>query len=95
MIKTVKKRVVLFLTMLLMLALVLTSCCMETSDAGGTNPFDDRFEEHYAGNGLRVFVDKQTGVCYLWRGIGNKGGLTVMVQPGGQPETYWEGKYAE
>ena len=40
---------------------------------------------------LVVFVDRETGVCYLWRKYMNAGGLTVMVDAEGNP-VIWEGK---
>lgn len=41
---------------------------------------------------LTIFVDRDTGVCYLWRKAMNAGGLTVMVDAEGNP-VIWEGEY--
>lgn len=87
-----KKFVSLALVMALLL-FALTSCGVETADAGSKSPFEDRFVKYYAGDYLYVYVDKGTGVCYLWKSIGEKGGLTVMFDEDGRPLTYWEEGY--
>ena len=84
-----KMRLVSLVLVLVMLTIAFAGCST-TSEAASPNPFEDRFERYYAGDSLYVFVDKGTGVCYLWRAIGNKGGLTVMLGEDGQPVTYWE-----
>ena len=46
-----------------------------------------RFEKVYsqgAGN-IKIFVDKQTGVNYLFCNDGYAGGLTVLVDKDGKP----------
>ena len=37
------------------------------------------------GNLREVWVDKQTGVTYLWMCSGSAGGLTVMLDAAGNP----------
>ena len=90
-----KMRVVSLILVLFMLAFTLASCGKESAEAGGKSPFEGRFASYYADNGLYVYVDKGTGVCYLWRYSGYKGGLTVMLDEDGRPLTYWEDGYDE
>ncbi len=42
-------------------------------------------EGTFSGNGFEVWVDKETGVNYLWRGAGYSGGLTVLLDREGKP----------
>lgn len=37
------------------------------------------------GTTVEILKDTQTGVCYLWRGGGYGGGLTVLVGADGKP----------
>ena len=49
---------------------------------------EDRFERIYSQGKLSVieiWVDKQTGVNYLFRRDGYSGGLTVLVDENGKP----------
>ena len=51
---------------------------------------NERFKRVYSqGNGLsgsfEIWVDKETGVNYLWRHEGYAGGLTVMLDKEGKP----------
>ena len=48
---------------------------------------DDRFEKVYKqGMGaIEVWVDKETGVNYLYRQSGYSGGLTVLLDKDGKP----------
>ena len=52
---------------------------------------DRRFEvvyEQYEQNILtatKIFVDKETGVNYLWHFEGNRSGLTVLLDKDGKP----------
>lgn len=36
-----------------------------------------------------ILMHKETGVCYMWRKMGNGAGLTVMLNPDGTPYV-WE-----
>ena len=50
----------------------------------------DRFERIYkegalGGDGFEIWVDKNTGVNYLWRCTGYAGGLTVLLDRDGKP----------
>ena len=42
-------------------------------------------ESALSGNGFEIWVDKQTGVNYLWRATGYAGGLTVLLDREGKP----------
>lgn len=49
---------------------------------------EDRFEKIYSQgtlSALEIWVDKQTGVNYLFRRDGYSGGLTVLVDENGKP----------
>ena len=51
---------------------------------------DERFiktysEGAFAGNGCEIWVDKETGVNYVWRATGYAGGLTVLLDREGKP----------
>ena len=51
---------------------------------------DDRFIKTYSQGGftnpqMQIWVDKQTGVNYLWTASGYAGGLTVMLNRDGSP----------
>ena len=48
---------------------------------------DNRFEKIYSqGMGsVEIWVDKQTGVNYIYRQSGYSGGLTVLVDADGKP----------
>lgn len=83
---------------LLFIVLAMTACSGPTAPAAAatpaeeSSPFYGRFTSHYAGQYIYVFVDEETGVCYMWRKYGYGGGLTVMVNPDGSPMIYEEGK---
>ena len=36
-------------------------------------------------NSMEIWVDKKTGVNYLWSGAGYAGGLTVLLDRDGKP----------
>ena len=48
---------------------------------------DNRFEKVYSqGMGaVEIWVDKKTGVNYIYRQSGHSGGLTVLVDTDGKP----------
>jgi len=49
---------------------------------------DDRFERIYKQGTMRIteiWVDRQTGVNYLYHSEGYSGGLTVMLDQDGKP----------
>ena len=51
---------------------------------------DDRFVKTYSqgsafGMLVEVWVDKKTGVNYLWQASGYGGGLTPLLKPDGTP----------
>ena len=48
----------------------------------------DRFEKVYSQgvmSTIEIWVDKETGVNYIFRHSGNAGGLTVLVDKDGKP----------
>ena len=48
----------------------------------------DRFEKIYSQgsvNVMEIWVDRETGVNYLFHGSGNAGGLTVLLDAEGKP----------
>lgn len=58
---------------------------------------DDRFIKVYSQNKLtspiEIWVDKETGVNYLYREDGYSGGLTVLVDKDGKPIVTDPNKY--
>ena len=53
---------------------------------------DNRFEKVYSQNGLsagtvEIWVDRETGVNYLYRASGYSGGMTVLLDREGKPVT--------
>ena len=62
---------------------------------------DDRFVKTYSqgspfGTLVEVWVDKETGVNYLWQASGYAGGLTPLLKPDGTPVvTSIPGRYDE
>ena len=42
-------------------------------------------ENAFSGHGFEIWVDKETGVNYVWRGSGYAGGLTVLLDKDGKP----------
>ena len=48
---------------------------------------DKRFVKTYSQgiNGVEIWVDKKTGVNYLYKSSGYSGGLTVLVDSEGKP----------
>ena len=50
---------------------------------------EDRFIKTYTqnalGSSIEIWVDKVTGVNYLYHGSGYGGGLTVLLKPDGTP----------
>ena len=50
---------------------------------------DERFEKIYSQGGFvtvtEIWVDKETGVNYIFHGSGNAGGLTPLLDRDGKP----------
>ena len=49
---------------------------------------NDRFEKVYSQGmltSMEIWVDKETGVNYLYRQSGNSGGMTVLLNKDGKP----------
>lgn len=49
---------------------------------------DQRFEQIYSQGAItltEIWVDKETGVCYLYHACGNSGGLTPLLGKDGKP----------
>ena len=77
----------------------LFSGCSSKSEKIVTSELDERFlilnDTNNGWSGYRqIIVDKETGVMYLFVGIGYRGGLTVMVDSEGNPLIY-NGEYGE
>ena len=53
--------------------------------ANNDNRFVKIYKEGAFGNGFEIWVDKETGVNYLWREGGYSGGLTVLLDRDGKP----------
>lgn len=84
-----KLRVVSLILVLVMVTVLLASCGA-TGEVSQTNPFDGRFTVHYIDIYHKVIVDKETGVCYLWREDYKCAGMTALLNADGTPVT-WEG----
>ena len=60
---------------------------------------EERFIKTYSqntfGSSIEVWVDKETGVNYLYHGSGYGGGLTVLLKPDGTPVVTPVSKYDE
>ena len=52
---------------------------------GNNNRFIKTYKAGAFGNGFEIWVDKETGVNYLWREGGYSGGLTVLLDRDGKP----------
>lgn len=56
---------------------------------GGRSPVsEDRFEKIYSQgivNVTEIWVDRETGVNYLYHASGNSGGMTVLLDAEGKP----------
>ena len=53
--------------------------------ANNDNRFVKIYKEGAFGHGFEIWVDKETGVNYLWREGGYSGGLTVLLDRDGKP----------
>ena len=53
--------------------------------ANNDNRFVKIYKEGAFGNGFEIWVDKETGVNYLWREGGYSGGLNVLLDRDGKP----------
>ena len=66
--------------------------CSRQSEVIKTTELDRRFKIiNDTNDGLgycNIIVDTETGVMYLFRGAGYRGGLTVMVDANGKPLIY-------
>lgn len=66
--------------------------CGRKNDVIKTTELDSRFKIiNDTNDGLgysQIIVDTETGVMYLFRGEGYRGGLTVMVDADGKPLIY-------
>ena len=49
----------------------------------------------FAGNHMAIYVDKETGVNYLFHASGYAGGLTPLLKPDGTPVVTPVNKYEE
>lgn len=81
-----------FLTVLLVVLVVsvLLSGCTP-SDVSVQDQIEERFDKYNMEHSLKIIVDKETGVCYLWQKSGYGVGMTVMLDADGMP-LLWEGE---
>lgn len=88
-----KKLISILLCLCMIFAL--TGCGSSTEEEE-ENVIGKRLEvvhsESHAPAHLSIVVDKETGVAYLWCGVGYKGGLTVMLDSEGKPLIWGEEK---
>ena len=87
------KKAVLILVLIVIVCSLMVGCSKNNLDSTANT---DRF--YYikdSSDGLSyndIIVDKTTGVMYLFHGVGNNGGLTIMVDTEGKPLIY-DGEY--
>lgn len=84
------KRILTIIISIVLCCLVLSGCGRK-NDVITTTELDRRFKlinDTNYGSGCQIIVDTETGVMYLFRGAGYRGGLTVMVDADGKPLIY-------
>lgn len=85
------KRILTIIISIVLCCLVLSGCGRK-NDVIKTTELDSRFKIiNDTNDGLgysQIIVDTETGVMYLFRGAGYRGGLTVMVDADGKPLIY-------
>ena len=84
--------------------MIVGSLFLVVRNAGGLTAFvsqveqqaqEERFFIPDVNTGIgSLIVDRDTGVCYYWRKAGYGAGLTVLVDPSGDP-MIWEGSYGQ
>lgn len=83
---------VLAIILLIMICCFMFVGCDRKNDVATTTELDSRFKiikDTNDGLGYcNIIVDTETGVMYLFRGAGYRGGLTVMVDADGKPLIY-------
>ena len=83
---------VLAVILLIMIYCFMFVGCGRKNDVIITTELDSRFKiisDTNDGLGYcNIIVDTETGVMYLFRGAGYRGGLTVMVDADGKPLIY-------
>ena len=83
---------VLAVILLIMICCFMFVGCDRKNDVIITTELDSRFKiinDTNDGFGyFQIIVDTETGVMYLFRGEGYRGGLTVMVDADGKPLIY-------
>ena len=83
---------VLAVILLIMICCFMFVGCSRKNDVIITTELDSRFKiinDTNDGFGyFQIIVDTETGVMYLFRGEGYRGGLTVMVDADGKPLIY-------
>ena len=81
---------------LLFVGLILCTCCFVFSpyvSAAEDPALEDRFYAPEGRDGVgTVIVDRETGVCYLWRKEGYGAGMTLLVDAEGDPLLWDEEK---
>ncbi len=57
--------------------------------------FERIFKEGQLSGDNEIWLDKETGVCYLWHGGGYSGGLTPLLGADGKPVVMGGSRFAE
>ena len=85
------KRILAIILLIIICCLTFLGCSRK-NNVIKTTELDDRFKiikDTNDGFGYcNIIVDTETGVMYLFRGAGYRGGLTVMVDSDGKPLIY-------
>lgn len=83
---------VLAIILLIMICCFMLVGCGRKNDVTTTTELDRRFKIiNDTNDGLgycNIIVDTETGVMYLFRGAGYRGGLAVMLDADGKPLIY-------
>ena len=80
----------ILIVIIILLLLIGVVCLAVFKDVLEEPSFEGRFTIHHVDDDKKVFVDNETGVCYLWIWSYNRAGLTVMLEPDGSPMIYKE-----
>ena len=91
------KKIIAFILLIIVFAVMLSSCDLNQPVASSSNTnyrfvkVIDEYDTDDSGmnyNNCYVFVDKQTGVMYLFVVNGSHGGMTVLLNADGTPMIY-------
>ena len=91
------KKIISIILLVMIFAVMLSSCDINQpiADSSNTNyrfvKVIDQYDTDDSGMNYQnccVFVDKQTGVMYLFVRVGSHGGMTVLLNADGTPMIY-------